>query len=118
MFMVMLILNNPEQTHDILDAWEAAGAPGVTILPSTGIGHVRAKMGLYEDIPLMPSLDDFFREDENLHRTLFTMVRERAMVDALVQATNSVLGDLSQPHIGILAVLPVLEIYGINHPRA
>ena len=114
MFMIMLILNNPEQCQDVLDAWEAAGACGATILPSTGLGRIRAKMGLFDDMPLMPSLTDFFQQEENLHRTLITILPERPIVDRVVQATHLVLGDLNQPNTGVLVILPVLEAYGLS----
>lgn len=113
MFMILLILNDPDRCEEVLDAWEAAGAPGITILPSTGLGHIRTRMGLPEDLPLMPSLEDFFQSEESTHRTLITIVSERAVVDGIIQATQSVLGDLSLPHTGILVVLPVLEAYGL-----
>ena len=113
MFMVMLILNDPNACQDMLDRWEIAGARGITILPSTGLGRIRAK-GLLDDVPLMPSLQDFFQQDENLHRTLITILRDRPLVDAVIAATQSLLGDLNQPNTGILVVLPVLEAYGLN----
>lgn len=113
MFLVMFILNNPDKCYDVLDAWEAAGAAGVTILPSTGLGRIR-NVGLLEDMPLMPSLEEFFMHDETQHRTLITAVKERAVVDRVVQATYRVIGDLSLPHTGILLVLPVLEAYGLD----
>jgi len=118
MFMIMLILNNPEQCQDVLDAWEAAGAHGVTILPSTGLGHIRARMGLYDDMPLIPSLTDFFHQEENLHRTLIAIVPERPVVDRVILATLTVLGDLSQPNTGVLVILPVLEAYGLSRHSA
>lgn len=114
MFMIMLILNDPERCEKILSAWEEAGAPGVTILLSTGLGRIRSRRGLNDDLPLMPSLDDFFEQDENLHRTLITIVRERSVVDRIIQTTQSILGDLNLPHTGILSVLPVLEAYGLD----
>lgn len=114
MFMIMLILDDPEKCQDVLDAWESAGVVGITILPSTGLGRVRKKIGLNEDLPLIPSLEDFFRQEENLHRTLITIVRERLTVDGIIHATQALLGDLNHPHTGILAVLPVLEAYGLD----
>ena len=114
MFMIMLILNGPEQCQDVMNAWDAAGAAGVTILRSTGLGKIRKKIGLNEDLPLMPSLEDFYQQEENLHRTLITIVRERPIVDAIIKATQDILGDLNQPNTGILVVLPVLEAYGLD----
>ena len=112
--MIMFILNNPDQCQEVLDAWESAGARGITILPSTGLGRIRAKFGLKDDLPLMPRLEDFFQQEENLHRTLVAIVRERLVVDNIVHATQSVLGDLNRPNTGILVVLPVLEAYGLD----
>jgi hypothetical protein len=114
MFMILLVLNDSDQCQDVLNAWEAAGAPGVTILPSSGLGRVRKHAGLDEDIPLMPSLEDFFQQEENMHRTLITFVSERPVVDKIIQATLSILGDLELPDSGMLAVLPVLEVYGLK----
>ena len=114
MFMIMFILNNPDQCQDVLDAWEAAGANGITILPSTGLGRIRVNMGLHDDMPLLPSLNDFFQQEENLHRTLIAVVSERSIVDAVIQATQSILGDLNRPNTGVLVILPVLEAYGLS----
>jgi hypothetical protein len=114
MFLIMLILNDPDRCQELITAWDEAGAPGVTILPSTGSGRVRARMGLKDDIPLMPSLGDFLTDEENLHRTLLCVIRDRPAVDRIIQATHAVLGDLNKPHTGILVVLPVLEAYGLD----
>lgn len=118
MFMIMLILNNADQCQEVLDAWDTAGAAGVTVLPSTGLGRIRAHQGLKDDLPLMPSLEDFFQQDENLHRTLISVVQERSIVDRIIRATQEILGDLNQPNTGILVVLPVLEAYGLNRYQA
>jgi len=117
MFMVLLILNNPDQCNDVLTAWEDAGARGVTILSSTGLGRVRTRAGLKDDIPLMPSLQEFFTHEESQHRTLFSIIKERAVVDQIIEATYSVVGDLNKPQTGVLVVLPVLEAYGMNAQR-
>lgn len=114
MFLVMLILDNPSLCHDVLDAWEAAGVRGVTILASTGLGRVRTRKGLLDDMPLMPSLQEFFRDEESQNRTLISVVKDRATVDRVIAATPTVVGDLSQPETGVLMVLPVLEAYGIS----
>ena len=114
MFMIMLILNNTDQCQEVMNAWDAAGAPGVTVLASSGLGRLRAHEGLKDDMPLMPSLDDFFQKDENMHRTIISVVQERATVDRIIQATQDLLGDLNQPNTGILVIIPVIEAYGLN----
>lgn len=116
MFMVLLILDDPGNCKDVLDAWDEAGAYGVTILPSTGLGRVRGGAGLQDDLPLMPSLDEFFEQEEKHHRTLITIVKDQDTVDRIAQATMRVVGDLNEPNTGIMAVLPVAQVYGLQ-PR-
>ncbi|NLG74099.1 MAG: hypothetical protein GX495_18920 [Chloroflexi bacterium] len=115
-FLVVLILNDPEYTHEILNAWEDAGVSGVTILNSTGLGRLR-KAGLRDDFPLMPSLRDIFETDEIHHRTILTVVNSQALVDRLVEVTQSITGDLDQPNSGFLFVSPVLQVYGLGRGR-
>jgi nitrogen regulatory protein PII len=110
--LVLLVLDDPDQCRDLLDAWEAAGAPGVTILDSSGLGRVR-RAGIRDDVPLMPSLSDLFRRQEGHHRTLFSVVRDQSQVDAIVQATQTVIGDLDRRDTGLLFVIPVGQAYGL-----
>jgi nitrogen regulatory protein PII len=114
-YLVVFVLDDPDKTHDVLDAWEEIGIRGITILESTGFGRVR-RWGLRDDIPLMPGLDDLFREEEARHRTLFTVVREQEQIDAIVATTQSVVGDLNKDDTGLIFVLPVSQVYGGKLP--
>lgn len=71
-------------------------------------------LGLQDEMPLMPSPIDFFEQEGKSHRTLIAIVPERTIVDSVIQATQSVVGDLNQPNIGILVILPLLEAYGMT----
>jgi len=115
-FMVVFVLDNPDQCSHILDAWEAAGIRGVTILESAGLGRVR-KAGLRDDLPLMPSLSELFRHTETSHRTLFSVVKSQDQIDAIVEATQEIVGDLEQENTGFLFVLPVSQVYGLSKSR-
>ena len=112
-FQIVFVLDNPDQCRDILDAWENAGIRGVTILESSGLGRVR-RSGIRDDLPLMPSLSDLFMNTETQHRTLFTVVKSQSQIEAIVKATQSVVGDLEQPDTGFLFVVPVSQVYGIS----
>jgi nitrogen regulatory protein PII len=112
--MILLVLDNRDQCPSVLDAWEAVGASGITILESTGLGRVRRAGALRDDIPLMPSLASLLRQQERHHRTLFTVVEGEAMVDRVVEATLSIVGDLNEPDNGILFVLPVSRVVGLK----
>jgi len=114
MFMVLLVLHNPDKLKDILEAWEKAGVPGVTVLHSTGIGRLRQHPSLWDDLPLLPRLEDFYKHEELLGRTLFTVVRDELRVDEVIRVTQSVRGDLSRPGTGLLVVFPLMRVYGLE----
>ena len=115
-YLVVFVLDDPDRCRDILDAWEAAGAPGVTILDSSGLGRVR-QAGIRDDVPLMPSLSDLFRRQEARHRTLFSVVKDQSQADAIAQATQAVVGELDRGHTGLLFVVPLGQVYGLHKKR-
>ncbi|RMG98996.1 MAG: hypothetical protein D6706_06225 [Chloroflexi bacterium] len=110
-YMVMLVLDNLNQCPSVLDAWESTGVRGITILESTGLAKVKGKE-LRDDLPLMPGLTRLLRGQEQRHRTIFTVVESEEDVDRIIEATESVIGDLNLPHNGVLFVLPVVRMVG------
>ena len=112
MHLIVFVLDCVEQCHDLLDAWEEAGASGITILESTGMARMRAQMR--DDLPLIPSLRDMLEGQEAYHRTLMTVVPDDATVDRVIAATESVVGDLSGPSSGFLFVVPVSRAVGLK----
>ena len=114
MHMILFVLHDPDKLPELLESWDSVGVSGVTVVPSTGIGRLKASDLLREDIPLMPSLEDLMEAPERYNRTLFTLVEGQAMIDRVVEATERVIGDLDEPNTGILSVIPVERIYGLH----
>ncbi len=112
MYLILFILHDPEKLEQVLTAWEDAGVGGITILASTGLGRMKMNSALRDDLPLIPSLHDIISHEENLNRTLLTMVNGEAMVDKVVAVTEEITGQLALPNTGVLAVLPVARLYG------
>ncbi len=112
-FLVVLIIDNPDDCPCILDAWEAIGITGITILESTGLGRIRKAL-LRDDHPIMPSLRDILSTREIPHRTLFSVVDSQEKADRMVAESKKALGDLDAPHTGFLFVVPVLEAHGLG----
>ncbi len=112
-YMVVLIVDDPDQCNPVLNAWEAAGARGVTILNSTGLARMKKK-AQRDDIPLIPSMRSLLAGQEEHHRTLFSVVEGEEMVQKLVAASQAELGDLNQPYTGFLFTVPVSHVYGLN----
>lgn len=114
-YLVVLVLSHPEMLQGVLKAWQDAGAPGATVLESTGLGRVSRLLG-QDDMPLFPSLRALSERPELTHNTIFSIVDGEAMVDKLIAATESVTGDLSKPNRGILFVVPLSRVVGYR-PR-
>ena len=114
MYLILLVLSDPDRLEDLLIAWEENGIQGATVLFSTGLGRIRELEGWRDDMPLIPSLKDFYEVPENMNRTIFTIVKDDAQVDAVVAATKTVIGDLDESKTGLLLVLPVARAYGVN----
>jgi nitrogen regulatory protein PII len=112
-FLVVLVLDDPDKTTDVLEMWEGTGVSGVTIFESTGLGRLR-RSGIIDDLPLIPSLSAVLKGRETHHRTLFSVVHDQAQVEALVAATEAVVGDLDQENTGFIYVVPVSQVYGLR----
>ncbi len=112
--MILLVLDDVNNCFPVLDAWEAAGVSGVTILDSTGLGRVRASSSFRDDFPLMPSIFNLMKSREERHRTIFTVVESDEMVDKLIQITEKITGSLDAPNVGVLFVLPVTRAVGLQ----
>ena len=110
--LVVLIVDDPGDCPAILEAWEAAGVSGITILESSGLG--RYKRSGRDDLPLMPSLRDLFESQEVRHRTLFSVVEDERKVEEMVHITRSVIGSLDEENTGFLFVVPVTHAYGLG----
>ncbi len=117
MFMILFVLHDPSLLKEVLESWDETGVKGITILPSTGLQRLQSQDVLRDDIPLIPSLEDLIQQEERLNRTLFTIVDSNEMVEKVVAATELIIGDLDLPNTGILTVLPVARVYGLNRKK-
>ena len=118
MYLILLVLNDPDKLEELLIAWEETGVQGATVLFSTGLGRIRQMDAWRDDMPLIPSLRDFYEVPENMNRTVFTIVKDEAQVEAIVAATKNVVGELDELETGLLLILPVARAYGLNKRKA
>lgn len=114
MFFILFVMHNPELLDPLLDSWQAAGVQRATVMLSTGMRRLRLKGGLRDDIPLMPSLEDFYEMSQTFSRTVFTTAEDESMIDKILEATQRVVGDLRDHETGVFLVLPVVKAYGLE----
>ncbi len=119
MKVVVLITTQVESGLDIAQAWQEAGAPGVTVIRSHGLhtlqqelrtGSVELPVVVVSMGAAMASLMDTAEERTEVILSLV----DDPLVDPLIAAANEVLGDLTEPNHGILFVLPVERAIGLR----
>jgi len=107
MFMIMLVLDNPDQLEMVLRAWEGAGVQGATIIESTGYHRLRQRA-----LPVRYLFPGSGAVEEG-HLTLFVIVPSEEVVHRCLEATEKIVGSLDQPHTGVLAAWPLLLVKGV-----
>ena len=110
--MILMVLNDVDKLEDVMRAWQAAGAGGITTLESSGAAHLLGHIGARDDLPLFPGLRNLMAHQEVHHRTLFTVVNSEVDVEAFFDATEAVTGPLAGPHTGFIWALPVIAVRG------
>jgi len=109
--LLVAIIDDISRIWEVLDEWERLGVSGATILDSGGL---RRMQSLRDDLPLFPSVRDLLDKSEAHHRTILSVLEDTVEVEAVVRATEKVVGPLDSPHTGILFTLPVLKVWGLR----
>lgn len=115
MYLLVMVLDDVAHRDDVLQAWVDAGVQGVTILESTGINRVLQRS---EAQPMFMGFSQIFGGARVGHNTLFAVVESMEIAEAAVEATQRVIGDLSEPDTGVVFVIPVAKMWGAQMPKA
>jgi hypothetical protein len=107
MYMIMLVLDDPDKLNDVLAAWEAIGVCGATIVESTGIQRLRKQPVPMRYVFASPGFT------EQGHLTLFVIVQGKKLVNACLRATQQVVTDLDGPNTGVFAAWPLAVVRGV-----
>lgn len=111
MILVVMVLDDVAHLYDVLEAWQKAGVGGITILESTGVDRVLTRN---QPQSMFMGFGGAFGSGRVGHNTIFSIVKDEAVVEAMARETEAVLGSLDEPHRGILFTLPVTQTWGIN----
>jgi hypothetical protein len=122
MKLVILITGHIERGLEVAEAWQGAGAPGVTIIRTYGLYTLqqeaeRGEIELPRMVLSMASAMAYVIDSLEERGGLILSIVEDGLVDALVDAASGVLGDLTAPGHGVLFVLPVDRAMGVRDPR-
>ena len=110
--LVVLVTTHVEKTLAIAEAWQKAGAPGVTLVPSHGFRTLQERTRKLE-LPHFVNLATILKQVDDTTQMLFSVVDDH-LVDALTRATRSVLRDPLTPTTGIGFIIDVDRVFGME----
>jgi nitrogen regulatory protein PII len=108
--MVMFVLDDCSKLDTVLEAWEAIGVSGVTIIESTGIHR---RWGQRPRISLRFGIEQLTTSCQEGHYTLFVVVQDEAAAHKCIATVEGIVGDLSTANTGILAAWPLMVVKGV-----
>jgi nitrogen regulatory protein PII len=117
MKLVILITSRLGDTHTVGEAWQQAGAPGVTLIESFGLRRIQEASKSLEVLPGMMSLMEILRENDEIKSATMLSVVDDQHVDAIIRSTESILGDLNVPNNGVLFVIDIERAVGVRDHR-
>jgi hypothetical protein len=109
MFMILCVIDDPEQIEPVLDAWKKAGLPGITIVESTGVHRHHGT----QHVP-MRYLFGGSANEERGNYTLFSVVETEALIQRCMEVTESVIGSFDLPNTGVFTAFPLLVAKGAS----
>ena len=110
MYMLILVLDDSARLNDVLQAWLGVGVQGITILESTGVNRMLLRR---EASPGFMGFAQLLGSGRVGHNTLFAIVDDLVIADIAHEATEKVVGRLSEPNTGIMFVVPVVKSWGV-----
>ena len=111
MYLLVNVLEQPEHLVAILEGFAKIGIKGSTVMNSTGMGRVLMKAGA--DGPAMEEINKMIADGESSNKTIFTVVKEKALLDQAIAVVKSLCGDLCEPGKGILFAVPLALVEGV-----
>lgn len=113
-YFVGLVLTDTGIAEQLVEAWAAAGASGVTALDCEGESLKQMHRFQQDDTPLFPSLSSLLSGNNTDQKFVFTIVEGKDSLNRLLEVTQKVTGDLSKPGRGILFAWPIGIVMGLG----
>ncbi len=112
---LFLILNKTEKLNDILEGFVEVGLKGATVVDSQGMGSALAESNIPMFGGLLRSVLD---NNRPFNKIIFTVIEDDETLEAAIKSVEESLGDMSQPGIGLMFVMPVDRVIGWTKPQA
>ncbi|GAA0367859.1 hypothetical protein GCM10008932_19650 [Alkalibacterium iburiense] len=109
MELVVIVLNKTDVLDEILTAFVNYEVTGATVLDSSGLGHL-----ISNRFPMFSMFAELKEERKANSKTIFTVVEDGEERAEVLEAVESVLGDITEPDTAIFFSLPVNFTKGID----
>ena len=123
MKLVILITSNTENGIDVARRWQAAGAPGVTLIKSVGlyslqqlINEQRIELPMHSGRSMNSLMARVLRGMEHTNHVILS-VMPKDMVPKMLEEASAVMGDLTEPKHGVAFVMPLDRAIGVRQPE-
>ncbi len=112
MFLLVNVLEQTEHLPAILEEFARLNIKGSTVINSTGMGRVLMQVGAAT--PGIEGIKKTLRKMEPSNKMIFTVIRERELLEKAIGIVKSLCGDLTEPGKGILFVVPLEFVDGLS----
>lgn len=108
--LLVVILHDPSNISELLEAWKEIGIPGITILQSIGAHQITttAKRSSFQNIISM--LDQV----KSQQRTLFSVIEDDALLERAIAEADRLVQGFDSPQSGILFTIPINKVLGLK----
>jgi hypothetical protein len=112
--LVVLITPQFEKGHEIAEAWQQNGAPGVTLTDGQGLFHLQEATRKSGGLPGILSTLEILRGLPSNNIVLLSIVANPAVADKLIDIADQIIGGFSEPDNGLVVVLDVERVVGLR----
>ncbi|MAS35831.1 MAG: hypothetical protein CL610_17610 [Anaerolineaceae bacterium] len=112
--LIVIITPLLDEAHQIAEAWQQVGAPGVTFIESYGIRRIQEASQSIEVLPGMMSMMEMLRDRDETSVTLLSLVKKPELVQTLIDTAQDIVGSFEREDNGILFVIDVETAIGLR----
>ena len=110
MFVLFVVLNQPEFLPDVLYKMKQLGIRGATVIDSMGASAIT------KDLYKVPVIGGFMKSmdgETHSNKTVFSVIEREEQVEKVMESIEEIIGgDMKRPNKGIMFVLPVTHMRG------
>ena len=111
MYVLIIVLNDTKYLNDVLARFVDLGVKGATMIDSQGMAGAIVE-GEVEHIPLFGALKTIIQgTGNNYNKTIFTVLKNEALVDKVVEAVKEVINGKAKSSTGFMFSIPVDRIF-------